>query len=939
MGNWTSAIPTDYISTDIYLHKSSGSYISGYYVFKIKGPGGEASTIVDAQPTLDDWTSYTAFLDPQAWTIISGDWNSLLEEITDVIIRAEYISGDEYVRIDNVNLSISPEIIPVIPSICSDFDDGAYDGWSFVSTGGVTNSVFEGRPGRSIKITDGSSGYSLAYPPAKYLGDWTQLDDHAAEIIFDLIIIPSQSAIGINGDYFIRISGPDGSAIFPMNNAYLEAINQWNTFTFSIDESYWAMESGTWNELLNWVNHLEIVVEFYVGSEVVWLDNFCISNSAPIADFTIERQIEFVGNPITFTDVSQYGPTSWLWDFGDIQTSTEKNPVYTFQTGGTFDVELKVNNYFGVDSILKTDYLEIIPIDQCLKFEDNFNEPEINPTWITKNGTWSISDSRIRQSSNYYVSDDLLDACYALTGSLHWENYLLSCDLYSTDNDLIGFVFDWQDDQDMYMFYWNLQDSERKLVKWVDGNETILASDDIPYATSTWYNFKILSNDGNLVISIDEDEIFSVYDDTFNTGKAGLYCWGNQSSYWDNFKVECSDSDTFVIPAGWSGISSFIIPTAGNLESMFNPILSDLVILQNTNGMFWPGQNVNTLGNWNTHEGYQIKVANAIELTISGSREDNLTLQLAEGWNLIPVLSECEADVAELFIGTEVTIVKEVAGNGIYWPEFGINSLQVLEPGKAYFVLMSGEEGITFPECTPIPAFPLEGEGGEFYEKTLASRQEPNGSQRGGTPLSCKRGAEGEVIFTPITHTIAIPLVTVSGIQTGDIIGAFDAARNCFGVSVYKNQNTSITLFGDDPTTSQKDGFNEDEQLAFRLYRPSNGEKFDLEVSYENRFDNSGLFHTNGISVVKNVKASSTGVANLEFSGVRIYPNPTSGMIHITGIEESSSIKIFNAFGEQIKHNEILTSNEVDLSGQPKGVYFIRIESEKGSYFEKIIIQ
>ncbi len=149
---------------------------------------------------------------------------------------------------------------------------------------------------------------------------------------------------------------------------------------------------------------------------------------------------------------------------------------------------------------------------------------------------------------------------------------------------------------------------------------------------------------------------------------------------------------------GWSGISSYINPASDSVESMFQDIIDDLIILQNTSGIYWPEQNINTLGTWYTHQGYLIKVANTVELTISGSRESNKTLQLTEGWNLIPVLSEYPVDVVELFNETDLIIVKEIAGWDIYWPQFGINTLVVLKPGKAYFVLMNVETTITFPE-------------------------------------------------------------------------------------------------------------------------------------------------------------------------------------------------------------------------------------------------
>jgi hypothetical protein len=55
--------------------------------------------------------------------------------------------------------------------------------------------------------------------------------------------------------------------------------------------------------------------------------------------------------------------------------------------------------------------------------------------------------------------------------------------------------------------------------------------------------------------------------------------------------------------------------------------------------------------------------------------------------------------VGELFSGTGVVMVKEVAGWRLWWPEMGVFTLSQLQSGKAYFVLMNGGAGITFPEC------------------------------------------------------------------------------------------------------------------------------------------------------------------------------------------------------------------------------------------------
>ena len=54
---------------------------------------------------------------------------------------------------------------------------------------------------------------------------------------------------------------------------------------------------------------------------------------------------------VRFVDQSAKAPTSWLWDFGDGTTSTEQNPLHTYLTPGTYEVCLRVENRFGVDSV------------------------------------------------------------------------------------------------------------------------------------------------------------------------------------------------------------------------------------------------------------------------------------------------------------------------------------------------------------------------------------------------------------------------------------------------------------------------------------------------------------------------------------------------------------------------------------------------------------
>lgn len=540
LGDWSSATNSDTLRADIFLHQYSSSYVSPNFVFMISGPGGQASGIINPTPTFQAWENYKISLNPADWTLDSGTWSGLLNDVTTLIVTVEYISGDEYNLLDNVSLSFTPTRDPITPVICSDFESGGFDGWAFQGQGGVSNISSGGSPWRYLQIDNNNSGTAYAFAPTKFLGNWTQVEN-VADICFDMMV-SDYTGSTILDDSFLRISGPGGVARIPMTTNVENAFGQWYSFTFPIQSASWTMVSGTWGALIDDVTEIRVCLEFTDGSETVGFDDFCISNLPPVADFLVDPGYTFVGNQVQFTDQSDIFPTSWSWTFGDSNSSTEKNPSHIYDQAGNYTVTLTVTNNFGNDMEQKISYIQVDPIDQCQKYSDDFTDPTIQPAWTLINGSWEISSSTMRQYSNYYGSSTN-DACYAITGSPLWQDYQITADLNSSDNDMIGLVFNFQDNQNMYIFQWNLESPERILSKWVGGVETILDSDNTGYVQNTWYKVKVGSYNGNITVSIDDTEIFNVTDSAFTAGKAGLYCWGNSSSYWDNVVIECTIDD------------------------------------------------------------------------------------------------------------------------------------------------------------------------------------------------------------------------------------------------------------------------------------------------------------------------------------------------------------------------------------------------------------
>ncbi len=170
----------------------------------------------------------------------------------------------------------------------------------------------------------------------------------------------------------------------------------------------------------------------------------------------------------------------------------------------------------------------------------------------------------------------------------------------------------------------------------------------------------------------------------------------------EDWMTLCFISQSISVPQGWSGISSYVLPVQPDIEIMLEPFNDKIVIMSNFEGMFFPGENINTLYEWDITSGYQIKAMEAFAINLVGENLEGTDLWKGPGWSYLPVLSSCEVDLEELFqLNFNLVIVKEIAGPGVYWPEYGINTIGYLLPGKAYFIYLADDEQIIYPDCNP----------------------------------------------------------------------------------------------------------------------------------------------------------------------------------------------------------------------------------------------
>ena len=84
----------------------------------------------------------------------------------------------------------------------------------------------------------------------------------------------------------------------------------------------------------------------------------------PLAQFTANKTEGTKSLTVQFTDQSTGEITSWFWEFGDGETSTEQNPTHTYNSTGYFTVSLTVTGPGGSDTETKENYIHVAEIDR-----------------------------------------------------------------------------------------------------------------------------------------------------------------------------------------------------------------------------------------------------------------------------------------------------------------------------------------------------------------------------------------------------------------------------------------------------------------------------------------------------------------------------------------------------------------------------------------------
>lgn len=119
----------------------------------------------------------------------------------------------------------------------------------------------------------------------------------------------------------------------------------------------------------------------------------------------------------------------------------------------------------------------------------------------------------------------------------------------------------------------------------------------------------------------------------------------------------------------------------------------------------------------------------------------------------------------------------------------------------------------------------------------------------------------------------------------------------------------------------------------------------DMSLTFTEEMDDLGVAVFVQDPVSKQIFQSAYSVESMvgfkddnTMAKVSVYPNPSGGVLHLTGLQETVNISIYNVHGQLAGKMNAFSGNVLDLNYLPAGYYILRVQGEKAGIEKAISI-
>jgi alpha-tubulin suppressor-like RCC1 family protein/Leucine-rich repeat (LRR) protein len=218
-------------------------------------------------------------------------------------------------------------------------------------------------------------------------------------------------------------------------------------------------------------------------------------------------------------------------------------------------------------------------------------------------------------------------------------------------------------------------------------------------------------------------------------------------------------------------------------------------------------------------------------------------------------------------------------------------------------------------------------------------------------------GLNGKITITDISAITTLDLSNsnikdLTGIENFTALNILDCRNNqLITLDLSKNTNLQILYVAGNPLVyiNLKNGNNQNLITASQTSKKTGtiqGTSFlGLTALGCVKVDNAVYSNANWAKIKETATAYSEtctlGLEDSEFNKAAVYPNPTKGEINILNIALEKAT-VYNALGQLVKTfvlDSASTNNTINLSGLPKGVYFVYLINQDAVSVKKVIVE
>jgi len=206
-------------------------------------------------------------------------------------------------------------------------------------------------------------------------------------------------------------SGSPTAGLPPVNVAFTDLTQN------TVSSWAWDFGDGITSTLQNPLNQynapglytVKLTVTGPAGIDsMIKVDYIQVDYFPPLADFTADLTTGVAPLTVNFSDLTLDTVNTWLWSFGDGNTSTEKDPLHEYQDAGLYTVSLTATGPGGTDMEVKNNYIVVMypppladfsgdPTSGHFPLEVSFTD---QTSGVADNWKWYFGDGNISTTQN-----------------------------------------------------------------------------------------------------------------------------------------------------------------------------------------------------------------------------------------------------------------------------------------------------------------------------------------------------------------------------------------------------------------------------------------------------------------------------------------------------------------------------------------------------------